>query len=597
MLWSRRCLWAPTLAAALLTGCTGAIDDAVPRPDRDAEDRESESGGGEPTATPAAGSGKASPPSPTGSQATMTGANTPTMGTSTACPTTPLDPGPAPLRRLTPVQYANTLRDLFGDVPNLDQAIGQVNEPSEFGLAQADVAPVELESYQKTAETVAVYVATTPAKLKAIAPCAMGTMPRDCARAFVQHFGARAYRSPLTDAADVDRHLTLYDAGAKTTHEHGIELVLRGMLQAPRFLYRVELGKDAAAGAVAVRLSGHEIATRLAYVLWDSAPDPTLEAAAEAGQLDTPEGVKTVAEGMLKDSRGSHALRRFLERWTQLSKLDTVVKDDTYFPQWKAGTLKASMRQQATLLFDDVLDRQGGTLRALLTSPSVFVNKDLGGYYGMTGTDTFARVETSDGRNSGVLTLPGVLSVLAKPAESSPIYRGKFVREALFCQQLPAPPPNVPKPPDVQPDVSTRERLNQHETDPACSGCHRLLDPIGFGFENFDAVGRYRTEDAGDVIDAHGALVSTRDADGTFNAVRELGERLAQSAEVEECMARQWFRFALGRFERDVDECTLQQLVAAFESAGSDLRALPIALATSDAFLTRHPPGDDEVQP
>jgi hypothetical protein len=444
---------------------------------------------------------------------------------------------------------------------------------------------------------VASYGATTPAKLSALVPCASGAKPRECARSFVQAFGSRVYRAPLTDAADVDRHLALYDLGAKVSHEHGIELVLRGMLQAPRFLYRVELGDAAVAGAASVRLSGHEIATRLAYVLWDSLPDATLDEAADAGKLDTRDGVKTIAQGMLKDSRGSHALRRFLERWTRLAKLDTLVKDDAYYPQWKSGTLKASMRQQAMLLFDDILDRQGGTLTALLTTATVFVNGDLASYYGTIGTAEFQRLETKDGRNAGVLTLPGVLSVLAKPGESSPIYRGKFVREALLCQQLPAPPPNVPKPPEVKPGVSTRERLSQHETDPACSGCHQLMDPIGFGFENFDAVGRYRTADAGDAIDAGGNLVSTRDADGAFDGVRELGQILAQSSEVQECLARQWFRFALGRFERDVDECTLQRLMAAFEAAGSDLRALPIALATSDAFLTRHPAASDEDGP
>ena len=599
---SRRYAPEPALALALaltlLSACTGAIADAVQGPG--SSNPSSDPTDPPDTQTPAAVSGKpgAPGPDPAGGKPPLTpGAETPAGDMPQVCPTSALDPGPAPLRRLTPVQYQNTLKDLFGDVPNLDQVLGDVAEPSEFGLAQADVAPVEIESYQKAAETVATYVATTPAKLTALVPCATGAKPRDCARTFVQSFGARAYRAPLADVADIDRHLALYDLGAKVSHQHGIELVLRGMLQAPRFLYRVELGEAALAGATNVRLSDHEIATRLAYVLWDSLPDQTLNDAADSGMLDTREGVKAIAQGMLEDERGSHALRRFLERWTRLAKLDTLVKDDTYFPQWKSGTLKASMRQQATLLFDDVLDRQGGTLTALLTTPSVFVNKDLGSYYGMSGTDAFQRVETTDGRNSGVLTLPGVLSVLAKPAESSPIYRGKFVREALFCQQLPAPPPNVPKPPDVEPDVSTRERLSQHETDPACSGCHQLMDPVGFGFENFDAVGHYRSEDGGDAIDARGNLLSTRDANGAFNGVRELGQRLAQSGEVEECFARQWFRFALGRFERDVDECTLQQLMAAFESAGSDLRALPIALATSDAFLTRHPPAADEETP
>jgi hypothetical protein len=183
--------------------------------------------------------------------------------------------------------------------------------------------------------------------------------------------------------------------------------------------------------------------------------------------------------------------------------------------------------------------------------------------------------------------LPALLAVLAKPAESSPIYRGKFVREALLCQQLPAPPPNIPKPPDVQAGVSTRERLKQHEVDSACSTCHQLMDPIGFGLENYDAIGRFRTEDEGSSIDGLGELKSTRDANGVFHGARELGDKLAKSREVSECMARQWFRFALGRFERDVDACAVQRLADEFVRAGSDLRVLPELLVTSDAFLTR----------
>jgi len=188
-----------------------------------------------------------------------------------------------------------------------------------------------------------------------------------------------------------------------------------------------------------------------------------------------------------------------------------------------------------------------------------------------------------------MLTLPALLSTLAKPDESSPIYRGKFVREQLLCQQLPPPPPNVPKPPDTMPGVSTRERFKQHEVDAACSSCHTLMDPIGLGFENYDAVGVFRTTDNGQPVDASGEVVNTEDMDGKFNGVPELGKKIAASAEVQACVARQWFRFFLSRFEQDADGCSMKALLDSFKAQGSDLNTLPAALVQTDAFLYRRP--------
>jgi hypothetical protein len=305
--------------------------------------------------------------------------------------------------------------------------------------------------------------------------------------------------------------------------------------------------------------------------------------------LDTKEGVAAQLSWMLEDPKGKKLMRRFLESWMHVSDLDSVVKDPTLFPEWQGSTLRASMQGQARSFFDHVLESQGGRLSSLLTSPAVFVNKDLGGYYGVTGGDAFELVERNDGATSGILTLPAVLALMAKPSESSPIYRGKFVREALLCQQLPAPPANIPKPPEVAQGVSTRERLKQHETDPACSGCHSLMDPIGFGFESYDSIGRFRTTDGGKAVDAHGEVVNTDDLDGKFVGTAELGQKLATSAQVQDCVARQWFRFALSRFEQDPDTCSMKKIVDTFQAADADLNTLPAAVVATDAFLYRRP--------
>jgi hypothetical protein len=520
----------------------------------------------------------------------VSGSGIPSPEPDPTCETTG-DPGPAPLRLLSRVQYLNTLRGLVGDVQGVEAALGPSRETSEFGLLQADIAQVDVENYQAAADLVATKLTESDSALKRVAPCeaTSATELRACARDFVQGFGERAYRAPLLDDVDIERHLALYDQGAKTSHRHGMELLLKGVLQAPRFLYRVEIGTEEAVGEKAIRLSAREVAARLSYGLWDAAPDQRLLDAADAGLLANPDGVVEQAQWMLLDERGQTLVRRFLERFIHVSETDTLIKNGDLYPEWGDGKFRRAVQDQARTFFDYVLNERGGKLNALLTSPTLFVNEPLGSFYGVTGGADFAPIERRDGTASGLLTLPALLSRLAKPAESSVIYRGKFVREALFCQQLPAPPANIPRPPEVDADSSTRERLAQHEVDPSCSSCHRLIDPIGFGFENFDAIGRYRTQDGGQAVDARGEIVGIADAGGQFDGVVELGQRLAQSATVQECVARQWFRFFMARFEQDADRCSMQRVVQAFRGAESALTALPEAVLRTDAFLYRRP--------
>jgi hypothetical protein len=447
---------------------------------------------------------------------------------------------------------------------------------------------VEVERYQQAANLIAQTVAQDAKRLAAIAPCT-ATDQRSCADTFVRTFGARLYRSRLSDEADVSKHLALYDAGSATSFAHGMELLLRGMLQAPRFLYRVELGTDSRVSKHAVKLSGHELATRLSYLLWNSPPDDRLIAAAEAGELDTTEGVTRQLDWMLEDPRGATALRRFLLQWLRLAELDNVVKDSSRFPEWERPELKDALRAQAEHFLDYVLNEAGADLSTLLTSPTVFSNATLNSYYGAGAGTTFEAVDVPEGRSAGILTLPALLALLAKPDESSPIYRGKFVREALLCQSLPKPPADVPKPPEVQAGVTTRERLRQHEIDPDCSTCHKLMDPIGFGFEHFDALGRYRNDDGDRPVDAQGELFGAGAAAGAFDGVSELASKLASSPDVETCLVRQWFRFSLNRFERSVDDPVVDRLVKAFHDQGGDLTGLPRAMISSNAFLYLRP--------
>ena len=507
---------------------------------------------------------------------------------STATP----DPGPSPLGLLSRTQYLNTLNGLFGKVPDLSTALGaDTNYSVTFGSGQADIDQVQVGGFQAAAETIATAVAADPKQLATLSPCATGADKRACAQSFLQSFGALAYRSPITDPVDIARHMAVYDAGAKVNDAHGLQLLIEAMLQSPRFLYRVELGTKEAVGDHAVKLSPYEVAARLSYLVWDSAPDATLTAAASAGQLATKDQVAAQLTRLLADAKGKSFVRRFLEGWTQTASVGGLIKDTTLYPQWSASgsTLPASIKAQALAFFDDVLSTGKGNLQTLLTSTTVFANKDLAPYYGSSMTDaTLSPVTVSNGQVSGLLTLPAVLSVQAKPDESWPIYRGRFVREELLCQNMPPPPPNIPKPPDVTPGVSTRARLTQHETNPACSACHSLMDPVGFGFEAYDAIGRFRTTDGGKPVDASGTLNGT-DVDGSFNGVVELGQKLASSSIVRQCVARQWFRFSTNRLEEGEDGCSMKGISDAFAAAGNSINALPQALVESDAFLYRRP--------
>jgi hypothetical protein len=509
------------------------------------------------------------------------------------CATTTPNPGPTTMLLLSRAQYLNTLRDLFGAVvPDLDSALGADDsyQTPQFGLVQADVDLTTLQNYQTAAETVAAAVVADPKTLSAIDPCASGASKRTCAQTFVQTFGALAYRAPVTDPADVARHMALYDVGATTSDAHGIEMVVRGMLQSPRFLYRVEIGTGEAVGPDAVKLSDYEIAARLSYILWNTVPDAPLTLAAAAGGLSTKDAVAAQLTRMIQDPKGQGLVEEFLEGLIQLSSLPYTVKDPTVYPDWTGvPTLPASMQGQARAFFDYVLGSQNGSLSSLLTSSTVFVNGDLASYYGATGQSTFQPVDLPTGKASGLLTLPALLTLMAKPDESWPIYRGKFVREALLCQELPAPPPNIPKPPDVQSGVSTRQRLSEHETNPQCSGCHALMDPIGFGFENYDGLGRFRTTDGNQPVDATGNVAAPSDITGPFDGVAQLATELAGSTQVQQCIARQWFRFTMNRYEQAPDNCSMKSVVDTFQSAGASLNVLPKALVESDAFLYRSP--------
>jgi hypothetical protein len=501
---------------------------------------------------------------------------------------------PAPLRRLTNAEYDNTVLDLLGDASKPASAFPA--DETLYGFAAgASVSPLLAELYMNAAEKLA---ATAAGKLGALLPCDPGAIGEaQCATQFIEHFGKRAFRRPL-EQVEVDELYALYDS-ERTAGEgfaSSIEIVIAAVLQSPRFLYRVELGGEGTQDRVP--LTSFELASRLSYFLWQTMPDEELFAAAESGELADPEHVADQARRMLADPRAHVGLRNFFDQWLHVRELEHVTKSETAYPTFDES-LAASMAEETRRFVDDVLWNGDARLETLLTADYTFVNSELALLYGVEDPGSgWKKVSLDPTQRSGLLTHAGLMTVLSGADQSSPVHRGAFIRENVLCQMLPPPPENlVVVPPDPDPNLSTRERYAQHTADPACATCHQLIDPIGFGFEHYDAIGRYRTKDSGFPVDASGSIVETTDANGAFVGVPELAQKLVQSQDVQQCVARQFFRFALGRIETEGDGCVLEGIYDDFRSKGGDLRELIVAIVQSDAFRQRARIEAQEVAP
>jgi hypothetical protein len=515
-----------------------------------------------------------------------------------ACPATTLsDPGPAISRRLTRTEYNNTVRDLLGDVtaPAQDFPIEELNLNFDNDPAVLTVSPVLAQAYMDGAEKLAVsYVQN----LKTALPCST-TGGATCALQFIQTFGQKALRRPLA-SDDVARYMATFNVGQATSFTSGIRLVVTAMLQSAPFLYRIEAGTVVAQpGSSLVKLTSWEMASRLSYFLWKTMPDATLFQAAQADQLQTAPQIAAQAQRMLADTRSQAAIVDFHDQWLNLRALADVDKDPGLFPSFTA-TVTTDLHAEAIQLISDVLFNGSGDVSALFTAPYTFMNANLANFYGAKGLTgaTLQKVASEPAKHAGILSLGGLMSVLAKENQTSPPRRGKFVREQILCESIPPPPPGlVIKLPDLDPALTTRERFRQHATDIACSGCHQLMDPIGLSFESFDAVGRWRGTENGKAIDASGAVTALGTQTdpsivGNYDGIPALGAKLAGSTEVKSCIVTNWFRYATARGETSADACALKSLNTAFGAAGYTVKSLLLAVARSDAFLYRRPLSD-----
>ena len=495
----------------------------------------------------------------------------------------------SPVRRLTRWEYNNTVRDLLGDQTHPADSFAPESVQLGFtnGAASPPMSATVVEEYEAAALDLAAQAVADPNALLPCDPIADGEDA--CAKQFVAAFGRRAFRRPL-EAAELAAYGDFYAAQKATFGFAGaIEMVVAAMLQSPMFLYQVEIGMPAP-GAGALRLTGYETATRLSYLLWGTMPDDELLDAAEKGELDTAEKVRARAEAMIDDDRGARAITDFYVQWARLAPVPTLHKNAPEF----TPTIGELMLTETSMFVDHVVRQGEGTVEALLTKPVTYMNADLAAFYGIDGGPTgaeFEEVALDPTRYAGVLTHGSLLATLAHEAQPSPVYRGKFVLEQLLCSPPPPPPDNVnTQLPAPDPKKTLRQQMEELTANQPCFGCHSIMNPPGFAFDHFDAVGRWRDDDRGLPIDTTGDLKGPDDATGSFADHVELAGILAGSEAVRGCMVQQWFHYAYGRGEGDLDGCSMGQLGEAFEASGGNIRTLLLELTQTPAFLYRVDP-------
>jgi hypothetical protein len=507
------------------------------------------------------------------------------------------------VRRLTHAQYDNTVRDLLGDYskpaerfPPEDYVDGFKNQLTGQGMP-----PLLVETYSTAAERLALN-AFRIGDINGLVPCAPTSFSdQKCRDAFVRGFGLRAFRRPLTDA-EVKRYSAVFTEQARVSRRFldGARVVVEAMLQSPNFLFHVEAGPDG-------RYGDYDVASRLSYLLWNTMPDAALFEAAAKGELTTPAGRERVARRMLENApKRREALDQFFEEWLRFDRVVNAVKANRY--QAFTPELAIAMAEETRTLLHHLVANDLNFMDAL-TADYSFLTSELAEVYGVPAPkEQFEMVMfPADSPRAGILGQGTFLASTAGPTDTSPTARGIFIRERLLCQHVPPPPPGVittlPDPLVDQKPKGRRQLMAEHVENPTCASCHRLMDPIGFGFEHFDAIGQYRQQELIAVprpagaggggrgapppvaleIDARGEIAGLPNSN--FSGAKQLGTILASSPVCQECVVRQMFRYAYGRLEADADEKTIDQLYDRFKTSGFKMKSLLVALVESPEFL------------
>ncbi|HYQ15485.1 MAG TPA: DUF1592 domain-containing protein [Polyangiaceae bacterium] len=494
--------------------------------------------------------------------------------------------GPRPLYRLTRREYNNTVRDLLGDSSHPADAFPDDRDRTFLFRRAGLVATQDAELLRTAAESLAKSASQSPDKLL---PCTAASGEDACAAQFISTFGKRAFRRPLSDVEST-RLNALYREARDSLglgFNDAIGVLLEAMLQSPAFLYHWESPYEAPkrVGA-AVELGPYDVASRLSYFIWGSMPDAALFDAAQNGALGTDAEIAAQSSRMLADPKARDAVKAFFREWLEIDQLALLPKDAASYPDY-TDELKTALVGETEAFASSVLFDGGGKLETLLLADYSYENQLLGRVYGSAASGSgFVKTTLDSSQRLGLLTQPSFLAMTGSPDGSNPVKRGKAVFQKLLCGELPSPPPNVPPAKPASAGGTTRQRFSEHDQNECAKGCHALMDPLGFAFEHYDGIGRYRTLDNGQPVDASGSVMLDGAAHSFSDAI-ELTQVLAASASVQSCFAKQWFRFAVGRVETTSDAPALASIGAAFQSHQFDMRDLAPAIARSRSFRFR----------
>lgn len=424
---------------------------------------------------------------------------------------------------------------------------------------------------------------TKPASYKKIFVCP--TQDKACARQILTGLALHGFRRPPTPA-ELDRLQTLVSMvqAQGDSFEEGIRVALQSILVSPAFLFRIEA--DPPAASATYKLNDFELASRLSYFLWGSMPDDQLLSLAASKTLSTPATLEAQVRRMLRDPKSANLVDSFATQWLDLRAMDRKKPDALTFPNVD-DELLAYMRQE-TQLFTSEIFRQDRSLLDFIDGNYTYVNGPLARYYGIPGVNgfQFQRISLDGTKRSGIVTQASILALTSYATRTSPVIRGKWVLQTLLGAAPPPPPADVPalEEKHLGTEASVRVRLEQHRANPACAACHNAMDPIGFGLENFDAAGAWRTHEGKFPIDSSGVLPDGK----AFQGVSELRQILrSQSAQFTRNFTEQLLTYALGRGIESSDRATVDKINQRVIANGNKLSALVLAIVDSEPFRMR----------
>jgi hypothetical protein len=500
-----------------------------------------------------------------------------------------------PSRRLSRVEYNNTIRDLLGDTSSPGNSLPSEPIGNSFGndASKQSISSLLAEQYGSVAAAVATRATGTPEQVARLAPCvAQLTADNElaCAQTSIERLARRAYRRPLA-SGEADELVALWQITRDTSDfKTGLAQVIEALLQSPDFLYRIELGEPDPANPTMQRLTGFEMATRLSYMYWGTMPDEALLQAAEAGQLTDRDSIRAQAERLLDTRERSRAvLRFFFDSLLPISGLSSLKRDSAIFPTLTPA-IGALLREETQQYLEREILDESASWPQILTRPYSYLNEPLAAFYGIEGVsgNDFQRVSLDSSQRLGLLTQAGVLAGTTHSNITSPVLRGSFVVQRLMCRTIPLPTGAILakiKPPEPSSGKTGRERYAAHTAEPVCRSCHQFMDPVGFALENYDAIGMFRTQENGATIDPAGKMPDSQGGELAFDDAVGMARALAGSEDVTDCFATNWMSFAYGRSPSELDACSAATLKHAFQLSDYSVRTLLLELTQTDAFL------------